>query len=61
MKLKREIANRKDFEKEFVAHFRRLLRIGEDEATVDVEFAEEIPIESSGKLRKVISELDRDG
>jgi len=61
VKLKRQVVDRKEFEREFVAHFRRLLRIGEDEATVDVEFAEEIPIESSGKLRKVISELDRDG
>ena len=38
-------------------HLGRMLGFEKSEVTVQVEFVEEIPLEKSGKLRKVISEL----
>jgi len=45
------------FEASIVDHLKRLLNANEMEIEIDVEFADEIPLERSGKLRKVVSEL----
>jgi phenylacetate-CoA ligase len=50
--------NRSIFEIEFEAHFKRLLGLGGSDATVEMEFVDEIPLDKGGKLRKVISELN---
>jgi phenylacetate-CoA ligase len=42
-----------------VEHIRRFLNIKESDVAIDVEFTNEIPLEPTGKLRKVISELER--
>jgi acyl-coenzyme A synthetase/AMP-(fatty) acid ligase len=43
---------------ELIAHLRRTLEIDESGVTIDVEFVDSIPLDKSGKLRKVISEID---
>ena len=45
------------FEAEFAAHFRRLLKVDESEVAIELEFVDEIPVDRSGKIRKIISEL----
>ena len=47
-------------EKELLNHLERTLKISADKATFDVKFAEEIPLDKTGKLRKIVSELGRD-
>ncbi len=42
-----------------VEHVRRFLNVKESEVDVEVEFADEIPLEPTGKLRKVISNLEK--
>ncbi|MEM3702979.1 MAG: hypothetical protein QXX79_00950 [Candidatus Bathyarchaeia archaeon] len=49
--------NEKVMEVELVAHVRQMLNVSESEATFEVEFVDDIPLEKSGKLRKVVSEL----
>ncbi len=44
---------------ELVKHIRRTLRLSENAAGVEVEFVDEIPSDKSGKIRKVISELNQ--
>ena len=46
-------------EKELLTHLRRTLNISTDKATFDVKFVENIPLDKTGKLRKVVSELSR--
>jgi len=58
VKRKRGGLSDKEFGNELAAHFRGLLKLQENEATIEVEFVEDIPVESTGKLRKVISELN---
>lgn len=42
---------------EFAAHFRRLLKVDESEVAVEVEFVDDIPLDKTGKLMKIVSEL----
>jgi acyl-CoA synthetase (AMP-forming)/AMP-acid ligase II len=42
-----------------VEHVRGFLNVKESEVDVEVEFVDEIPLEPTGKLRKVISELEK--
>jgi phenylacetate-CoA ligase len=49
-----------EFETELISHFLKLLKVEKDSLTVEVEFVDEILVEPTGKLRKVISELDSD-
>jgi acyl-coenzyme A synthetase/AMP-(fatty) acid ligase len=44
-------------EAEVLAHLRNTLNIPEADVTIEVEFVDEIPVDDTGKLRKVISEL----
>jgi phenylacetate-CoA ligase len=47
--------NNETFAAELVAHVRRVLGI--PEASINVEFFDELPLDKSGKIRKVVSEL----
>ena len=42
---------------EIVAHVGRLLKVDEAEVAVEVEFVDDIPLDETGKLMKVVSEL----
>ena len=44
-------------EAELSSHLRRTLSIPESDVAIEVEFVSEIPVDATGKLRKVISEL----
>jgi phenylacetate-CoA ligase len=44
-------------EKELVAHLRRTLRLNDSQAKFEVEFVKEIPLDKTGKFRKVFSEI----
>lgn len=44
-------------EKELLNHLQRILNISADEVTFEVKFVDEFPLDKSGKLRKVVSEL----
>lgn len=57
VKVKTASINNEVFKREFAMHFRNLLKVKESEVTVEVEIVDKIPIDKSGKLRKVISEL----
>ena len=43
---------------ELVEHFRKTLKLSEAEATIEVDFMDEIPPDKTGKIRKVVSELE---
>jgi acyl-coenzyme A synthetase/AMP-(fatty) acid ligase len=51
-------ASEAEMRMELIAHMRRMLGINESEVVVDVEFVDSIPLDKSGKLRKVISDID---
>jgi phenylacetate-CoA ligase len=42
---------------ELVEHFRQFLKLGESKVDFEVDFVDEIPLDKSGKLRKIVSEL----
>ncbi|MEM2147117.1 MAG: hypothetical protein QXJ94_00735, partial [Candidatus Bathyarchaeia archaeon] len=42
---------------ELSTHVRKMLGVSESELAIDVSFVDSIPIDASGKLRKVISKL----
>jgi len=46
-------------EKELLSHLRGMLRLGEEDADIYVEFVDEIPADTSGKIRKVVSNVRR--
>jgi len=50
-------ASEAEMRMELIVHMRRMLGINESEVVVDVEFVDSIPLDKSGKLRKVISEM----
>ena len=47
----------KVMEAELVEHFKQFLKLGASRVDFEVEFVDEIPLDKSGKLRKVVSEL----
>jgi phenylacetate-CoA ligase len=49
----------KMMETDLSSHIRRTLRIREIDATIDMEFVDEIPPDDTGKIRKVVSEIKR--
>jgi phenylacetate-CoA ligase len=57
IKIQDENANRTSVERELVEHLRKMLNIEMEEITFDVRFVEEIPLDKSGKLKIVSSEL----
>jgi phenylacetate-CoA ligase len=46
-----------ELEAELLAHLRKTLNIPEADVMIEVEFVDEIPVDDTGKLRKVISEV----
>ena len=46
-------------ERELLKHLWRMLNISADKATFKIKFVENIPLDKTGKLRKVVSELGR--
>jgi len=44
-------------ENELLSHVRKMLHVTESEVAFQVEFVDDIPLDESGKLRKIISEL----
>jgi len=60
VKLGSDGVDKRIVEKELVRHLRRTLNVNEDQAKFEVRFVENIPLDKSGKLRKVVSELHQD-
>lgn len=58
VKNKNKTVNEDEMRTELIAHMRRMLGINEADVTIDVEFVDNIPLDKSGKLRKVISEIN---
>jgi len=58
IKTKSGVIDEKAVETELVAHVRKMLNVGDYEMRFDVEFVDDIPLDKSGKLRKVVSDLD---
>jgi len=56
-KKKADTVSEEVMETELLAHVKRILDIGESEETVEIEFVDEIPLDRTGKIRKVVSEL----
>ena len=57
IKTQNEKVNRASVERELVQHLKKMLNVGIEEITFDIRFVEEIPLEKSGKLTIVSSEL----
>jgi len=57
IKIQNENVNRASVERELVEHLRKMLHIEMEEITFDIRFVEEIPLDKSGKLMIVSSEL----
>ena len=57
LKMKHNSFDKNTMEKELVRHFRRTLNINANEATFEVNYVEDIPLDNSGKLMTVVSEL----
>jgi len=49
----------KVMESGLVAHFRKLLKVDESAVTIEVEFVDEIKLDRTGKLMKIVSELKK--
>jgi len=45
-------------ERELVSHVRKTLNIQEGDAEIEAEFVRELPLDSTGKIRKVVSEIN---
>jgi phenylacetate-CoA ligase len=58
VKVKEKYTRQENFESEFANYFMNLLKIKEFNVKVEVEIVDEIPIDNTGKLRKVVSELN---
>ena len=57
IKKKNENCDETEMKNELISHMRKMLNISEDELNIEVEFVEEMPLDKSGKFRKVISEV----
>jgi len=55
---KNDAVSENEMRAELIGHVRKMLGLSESEVTVEVEFVAEIPLDRSGKLRKVVSELE---
>jgi len=61
IQMKKGIVDRKVVKDELIAHFRKMLHINADEVALEVRFVENIPLDRSGKLAAVVSELEKHG
>jgi len=59
IKLSSDGVDERTVEKELVRHLSRTLNVNAGQATFEVKFVENIPLDKTGKLRKVVSELDQ--
>ena len=59
VKLTSDNTDKETLKRELLMHFRKTLKIDPDQADIEVEFVDNIPLDKTGKLRKVVSELDR--
>ena len=57
IKKKSEDVNERDMKAELLTHMRSMLAINESEVTIEIEFVDDIPRDRTGKLRKVVSEI----
>ena len=57
IKLSSNDVDERTIEKELLKHLRRTLNINADKATFVVKFVENFPLDKTGKLRKVVSQL----
>jgi len=57
IKLDSDSLNERTVEEELLKHLRRTLNINADKATFKIKFVDEIPLDKTGKLRKVVSAL----
>jgi phenylacetate-CoA ligase len=57
VKMKGNSVDEEAFETELMDHIKRMLNIGDYEVRFEVEFVGDIPLDKSGKHRKVISEI----
>jgi phenylacetate-CoA ligase len=46
-----------EMKNELIVHMRKMLGVSDDELSIEVEFVEEMPLDKSGKFRKIISEV----
>ncbi len=58
IKKKPNAASESEMRGELVRHMRSMLGLSGSEVTIEVEFVDELPLDKSGKLRKIISELE---
>jgi len=59
VKLASDSVDKETLKQELLVHFRKTLKISPDQAVIEVEFVDSIPLDNTGKLRKVVSELDQ--
>jgi phenylacetate-CoA ligase len=59
VKKKHGVANETEMAAELIANLRKTLKINQSEVDVEVEFVESLPHDPSGKLRKVLSQIDQ--
>lgn len=59
IKLSSDGVDERTVEKELLKHLRRTLNISANKVTFEVKFVENFPLDKTGKLRKVVSELDK--
>jgi phenylacetate-CoA ligase len=52
-------ARHKEIDKELIAHFKQTLNLDADEVTFEGKFVDKIPLDRSGKLSTVVSELQQ--
>lgn len=57
IKKKSDIATEVEMRAELLRHMKAMLGIGEPDVQVEVEFVENFPLDKSGKLRKIVSEV----
>lgn len=55
---KDESVEDKIMEIELLKHILRVLKLSSSQVTIDAEFVSEVPLDKSGKIRKVVSELE---
>jgi phenylacetate-CoA ligase len=57
IKIKKSDMDPESFKKELIEHFALMLKLNLAEVRIEVEFVDDIPLDSTGKLRAVVSNL----
>ena len=58
IKKKSDDVTERKMEDELLSHMRKMLGLSESEVTIEIEFVDEIASDKTGKIRKVVSELN---